>query len=377
MKYKSLYVLGVSTVFVFCNFDAFKDRYSGYESIESLRKAYETSTANWPIATVDSTAVFSELAAIMPPVTLSKKEQAIADLGKVLFYDQRLSSSNSVSCATCHIDANHWADKEVVAIGHQGLKGTRNTPSIENVWIQKELFWDGRATSLQEQQIMSIENHVEMFQDINTLSTKLKAIKGYAPLFKKAFGHSEITKTTILDAIATFQRTIVSNPTPFDAFVEGDFSQLSDEQVWGLHLFRTKARCINCHSGAYFTDMRYHNEGFTFYKRKREDLGRYTVSKDPTDVGKIKTPGLRNVVHTGPWFHNGLFANLASVVGMYNAGMNVPYRRAEFKDDAMFPVTSEMIQRLVLSDEEQKAIISFLEALSSDPMLVQKPILPN
>lgn len=376
MKGKSLGIIGGIILVVFLNFKEFNEKVSGYESITALRGAYERDKTLWPSPTIDSTAVFQELGALLSVPNIDKKDKPLIELGKMLFYDPRLSSSDKIACATCHIDKEHWADKQTLAVGHEGLVGTRNTPSIENVWIQKELFWDGRANSLQEQQIMSIENHVEMFQDIEALPQKIKSIKGYHKYFKKVFGSKEITKEQILDAIAAFQRTIVSNPTPFDKFVLGDYKQLSDKQVLGLHLFRTKARCINCHNGPYFTDLQYHNQGFTFYKRKREDLGRYNVTKDPSDVGKMKTPGLRNVMHTGPWFHMGIFPNIQSVIGMYNAGMNVPYRREEFKDDPMFPITSPLIKRLELTKEEQEAIIAFLEALSSEPMLVEKPELP-
>ncbi|MDM1362401.1 cytochrome-c peroxidase [Myroides marinus] len=374
---RAIYLAILLITILFLSFHRLDHTYSEYQSIEDLRRDYQRPSALWPAPTLDSTAVFTELGAILSPPALTEKEQPIAALGKMLFYDPRLSSSNQISCSTCHIDTAHWADKQTLAVGHQGLVGTRNTPSIENAWIQRELFWDGRANSLQEQQMMSIENHVEMFQDIDELPAKIAAIMGYKKHFKKAYGNSTVTKDRILDAIALFQKTIVSNPTPFDAFMQGDYTQLTDQQVHGLHLFRTKARCINCHSGPYFTDLQYHNEGFTFYKRKREDLGRYNVTHKAADVGKMKTPGLRNVLHTGPWFHQGIFPNIESVIGMYNAGMNTPFRREEYKHDTLFPITSPLIKRLGLTKEEQRAIIAFLESLSSEPMLIEKPKLPK
>lgn len=374
---RAIYLAILLFSILFFSFHRIEKPYAEYQTIEDLRQAYEKPTNLWPSPTLDSTAVFTELGTLLPAPRLRKEDKLKAELGKILFYDPRLSSSNKIACATCHIDTAHWADKETLAIGHEGLVGTRNTPSIENVWIQKELFWDGRANSLQEQQIMSIENHVEMFQDIDELPKKIAAIKGYKKQFKKAYGTNNITKDKILNAIALFQQTIVSNPTPFDSFIDGDYKQLSDQQVHGLHLFRTKARCINCHSGPYFTDLQYHNQGFTFYKRKREDLGRFNVTHKASDVGKMKTPGLRNVMHTAPWFHQGIFPNIESVIAMYNAGMNIPYRREEYKNDTLFPVTSPLLKRLNLTKEEQQAIIAFLEALSSKPMLIEKPTLPK
>ncbi|QBK76930.1 cytochrome c peroxidase [Myroides odoratimimus] len=374
---KAIYLATLLLTILFLSFHRLDTSSSTYHSIEELRHAYERPASLWPTPTLDSTAVFTELGALLSPPLIDKKDRNKVELGKLLFYDPRLSSSNKIACATCHIDSEHWADKETLAIGHEGLVGTRNTPTIENVWIQKELFWDGRANSLQEQQMMSIENHVEMFQDIDSLPVKIATIKGYQKHFKKTYGTTVITKDRILDAIALFQKTIVSNPTPFDNFVNGDYQSLSDQQVHGLHLFRTKARCINCHNGPYFTDLQYHNEGFTFYKRKIEDLGRYNVTHKAADVGKMKTPGLRNVLHTGPWFHQGIFPTIESVIGMYNVGMNTPYRREEYKNDSLFPITSPLIKKLGLTKEEQLAIIAFLQALSSKPMLIDKPKLPE
>ncbi|MFD0701877.1 cytochrome-c peroxidase [Myroides pelagicus] len=347
-----------------------------YQSIEDLKKAYMVDSKNWPAALVDSTAVYTPLTALPSAPVISVKDQGKLELGKILFFDPRLSSSDKISCASCHIPSKNWADKNPLAIGHDSLTGKRNTPSIENVWIQKELFWDGRANSLQQQQIMSIENHVEMFQSTKTLALKIQKIKGYEILFKKAYGSRQITLDRILDAIALFQTTIVSKTSAFDRFINGDYQSLSDNQIHGLHLFRTKARCINCHNGPYFTDLQYHNQGFTFYKRKREDLGRYNITKLPEDVGKFKTPGLRNVINTGPWFHQGIFPNIQSVISMYNIGMNTPYRREEYKNDSLFPVTSKLLKPLNLTKQEQEAIIEFLHGLSSQTTTITPPVMP-
>ena len=138
---------------------------------------------------------------------------------------------------------------------------------------------------------------------------RISKIKGYRDYFIKAFGDKKITEDRITKAIATFERTLVS-PTKnsrFDQFVSGKKEALTDSEINGLHLFRTKANCINCHNTPYFSDQKFHNIGLTYFGREYEDLGRYNITKDPKDVGKFKTPTLREISETAPYMHNGLF----------------------------------------------------------------------
>jgi len=142
--------------------------------------------------------------------------------------------------------------------------------------------------------------------------------------------------------------------------------------VRGLHLFRTTARCLNCHNGPMLTDGQFHNEGLTYYGRKLEDLGRYAVTKNPEDVGKFKTPSLRNIARTAPYMHNGLF-DLEGVLNMYNAGMATVRRRADQKDDPLFPTKSKLLQPLGLNQTEKADLKAFLEALTETRIRIRPP----
>ncbi|MGN7988554.1 cytochrome-c peroxidase [Pedobacter sp. 22226] len=348
-------------------------------SIDSLRKVYSKPTDQWPKPTVDKGAVFQELGELPPsPVDLKNDSvKNVVELGKILFFDPRLSGSNQISCSSCHAPDLHWTDGRQVSIGHDHLANIRNAPSLENVWFYKRLFWDGRATNLEEQAGSPVAAHNEMHQDMKALSKKLSKIKGYQPYFKSAFGSKEITNKRIFESLATFQRSIVSRRTPFDRFLAKDKKALTDQQLMGLHLFRTKARCINCHNGPFFTDNEFHNDGLTYFGRKYEDLGLYNVTKKPEDVGKFKTPGLRNVMKTAPWFHNGLFPDMDGVMNMYNVGMPVQRVKPEQVNDPLLPKNDKLLKGLKLSIAEKDAVVAFLEALSSPTVLVRVEKLPE
>ncbi|WP_316805061.1 cytochrome-c peroxidase [Pedobacter nototheniae] len=348
-------------------------------SIDSLRKVYAKPTSQWPKPTVDKGAVFQELGELPPaPVDLKNDSvRKVAELGKILFFDPRLSGSNQISCSSCHAPDLHWADGRQVSVGHDHLNNIRNAPSLENVWFYKRLFWDGRANSLEEQAGNPVAAHNEMHQDIKALPKKLSKIKGYKPYFTDAFGSAQITNQRIFESLATFQRSIVSRRTPFDRFLAKDKNALTDQQLTGLHLFRTKARCINCHNGPLFTDNEFHNDGLTYYARKYEDLGLYNITKNPEDVGKFKTPGLRNVMKTAPWFHNGLFASMDGVMNMYNIGMPVQRVKPEQVNDPLLPKNDKLLKGLRLSGAEKDAVIAFLDALSSPAVLIRVEKLPQ
>ena len=348
-------------------------------SIDSLRKVYSKPTSEWPKPNVDKDVVFQELGEL-PPAPIDLKNDSVkkvVELGKILFFDPRLSGSNQISCSSCHAPDMHWTDGRRVSIGHDHLANIRNAPTLENVWFYKKLFWDGRANSLEEQGEMPVAAHNEMHQDTKALAKKLSEIKGYKPYFKDAFGDAKITNKKIFESLATFQRSLSSRKTAFDRFLAKDKKALTDQQIVGLHLFRTKARCINCHNGPLFTDNKFHNEGLTYYGRKYEDLGLYNVTKKPEDVGKFKTPGLRNVMKTAPWFHNGLFDDIDGVMNMYNMGMPVQIVKPEQVNDPLLPKNDKLLKGLKLSIAEKDAVVSFLEALSSAPILTRVETLPK
>lgn len=345
--------------------------FSNFSSVKfeegTLRERYSRSPNLWPAASIDSGVVFRELAPLpkSPVNIMADSVKDLAFLGKVLFFDRRLSGSNQISCSSCHAPDMHWTDGRQVSIGNDHSANKRNAPTLENVWAAESLFWDGRSFSLEDQANSPISSEVEMHQDIDKLPAKLKKIAGYRSLFNAAYGDKKISIERITHALATYQRGIASRPTDFDAFMEGRYSRLTDEQIEGLHLFRTKARCINCHNGPFLTDGLFHNVGLTYYGRKYEDLGRYEITKYPEDVGKFKTPGLRNVMKTAPYFHNGLFPEMQGVLNMYNAGMPRPKRKEGQENDPLFPKTDPLLKKLDLSKTEMNAIIAFLESLSS------------
>lgn len=348
-------------------------------SIDSLRKVYSKPKSQWPKPHVDEGAVFEELGELLPsPVDMKNDSvQKVVELGKILFFDPRLSGSNQISCSSCHAPDLHYADGQRVSVGHDHLANSRNAPSLENVWFVKKLFWDGRANSLEEQGEGPIGAHNEMNQELKSLPKKLSKIKGYSPYFMDAFGSTKVTKENILSALATFQRTIVSRRTAFDRFLANDKKALNDQQLIGLHLFRTKARCINCHNGPFFTDNEFHNEGLTYYGRKYEDFGLYNVTKKPEDMGKFRTPGLRNVMKTAPWFHNGLFGEIDGVLNMYNAGMPNQVVDPKKANDPLYPKNDKLLKGLKLSKIEMDAVIAFLGALTSPTVQIRVEKLPQ
>ncbi|SFH26152.1 cytochrome-c peroxidase [Pedobacter insulae] len=379
MKKISIVVAIIFFFFTIYSFTFIEFKNGDNLSIDSLRKVYAKPSKEWPKANVDSGIAFEELGELLPsPLNLKNDSiKHLVELGKILFFDPRLSGSNQISCSSCHVPDLNWADGKRVSIGHDHLANIRNAPSLENVWYSKKLFWDGRANSLEEQAGMPVTAHNEMHQDMKLLPKKLKKIKGYEPYFLNAFGSKEINNERIFASLATFQRSIVSRRTDFDRFLSNDKKALTDQQIMGLHLFRTKARCMNCHNGPFFTDNQFHNDGLTYYGRKYEDLGLYKVTKNPADVGKFKTPGLRNVMRTAPWFHNGLFGDMDGVMNMYNMGMPIQRVRAEQENDPLLPKNDKLLRGIRLSNAEKEAVIAFLGSLSSQPVLIRVEKLPN
>ena len=253
-----------------------------------------------------------------------------------------------MSCASCHKPNHGFADDKPVSIGIKGQLGDRNTPTVFNTFRLKLLFWDGRAMSLEEQALGPIENPVEMGETVENVLNKLNNLPYYQKLFEEAYGKGEITKQKLANAIAEYERTLVSNNTPFDKFISGDKTALSEEAQRGYELFKGKAMCIACHSGTDFTDGDFHNIGLPV----TEDSGRAKITQNVKDTRKFKTPTLREVAKTAPYFHTGQFETLEQVIGYYNAGGGID----EYKDPLKEP--------LDLNEEEQIDLVEFLKSLS-------------
>lgn len=329
------------------------------EAADSLRHRYAAPTEKWPQAAwFDAIVKRQELALRQEGPTAEQLGPKKIILGRLLFMDPSLSS-NGRSCANiCHKPNNYWIDQLPLVV--PGI--TRNTPTMENAWyIKGHLFYDGRAKTYAQQIETAISSPVEMNQDMNALPAKLAALGTYQPFFAAAYGDEAITKDRITEAIAAYSQVIVSGDTRFDSFLKGNYSILNDQEIHGLHLFRTKGKCINCHQGPYFTDMQYHNLGYSSPSSwSTLDSGRYVATGDAADIGKFRTLGLRNVVHTYPYFHNGSLANMKELMKALNAGMPRGSGYVQLGE------LSPYIKPLNLSAEEIDAIIAFLHTLTSD-----------
>lgn len=333
---------------------------------ETLREKYTKNIAQWPVAEWYKNIEERELVAL--PVNPSKDKVELIALGKALFFDPR-TGNGMKTCASCHNPDTYWIDQKTTADGialHH-----RNTPSMENVWyLEGKLFHDGRAKTYREQIAEAINSPIEMGGNTATLPAKLQTIAGYVSLYESAYNNKNMTIEGLLDAIAAYSKSISSGETAFDRFVQGDYQALNDQQLEGLHLFRTKGKCINCHNGPYFTDLDFHNLGYAVTNKGALDNGRFESSKLEIDKGKFRTPGLRNIIHTAPYLHNGTIATLSELINLLSSGM--PQKTGQQINGVLSPY----IQNVRLSSKEQENIIAFLASLSSKPIKNDRPILP-
>jgi cytochrome c peroxidase len=378
---KSLFI--ICAIFLFLSYS--KKEKEEYQDISHLRKLYSQSDASkWPKPHLDSLidkATFKDIG-VLPDVEYpadnpysNEKKQ----LGKTLFFDPRLSKSGQIACASCHNPELGWTDNSTRSFGHDRQTGSRNSMTILNVAYAKELFWDGRASSLEDQARFPIPDELEMNMDLEYAVENLKNIEGYKTLFKKAFGNQEITLQKIQYAIATFERTVKSPLTKFDKFITGKSDKFTDQEVLGLHIFRTKARCINCHNTGYFSDNQFHNDGQTLFGAKDEDFGRYNVTGKIEDIGKFRTPTIREVANTKPWMHHGHFPSLLDVVEFYNLGNPSPIQNKYLGvgRDSLIPKTSPLLKKLNLNKEEIDAVLAFINTLSTPTRRTIIPTLPK
>jgi cytochrome c peroxidase len=347
---------------------------------DGLRAAYSQPTTNWPAPTIDDEVKprYVELG-LLPPViypTNNLFSSAKAGLGKKLFFDPRLSGSGQIACASCHDPDLAWADGRTVSFGHSRKELKRNAPAILNAGQLHALFWDGRASSLERQVRDVVSNEDEMRSGDESVKKTLGNLSGYTNEFAAVFGTPEVSLARAAQAIATFERTIISRPSLFDAFLRGDTNALNDSAIRGLNLFRTTARCANCHFGPNLSDGLFHNEGLSYYGRKLQDLGRYEVTKQAEDVGAFKTPSLRNISRTAPYMHNGLF-DLDGVLNLYNAGMPTLRRNAKQENDPLFPTKSKLLQPLGLNKQDLADLKAFLDSLTELRTRVRPPELPT
>ncbi|MEW6545168.1 MAG: cytochrome-c peroxidase [Nitrospirota bacterium] len=288
---------------------------------------------------------------------------AKVELGKLLFFDARLSKDGSVSCASCHVPAAGFADPRQFSIGVGGKQGGRNAPPAMNAAYNHLQFWDGRAGSLEEQALGPIQNPIEMAETLEHVVKKLNKVKGYRTRFQAVFG-TGVTPEGIAKAIAAFERTLVSTNSPFDRYMAGDKGALSESARRGLELFQGKARCVLCHNGPNFSDNKFHNIGVPQAGPLKEDPGRYAVTKRDADKGAFKTPGLRSVALTAPYMHTGGFQTLEEVVEFYNKGGEA------------VPGKDPFMSALSLADQEKQDLVEFMKSLTGDLTGMALPKLP-
>jgi cytochrome c peroxidase len=292
-----------------------------------------------------------KLANLPPIVSPANNPQAQLKilLGKQLYFDTRLSKDNTISCATCHNPAMGWSDAGPTSTGINGQKGGRRSPPVSNAAYAPLQFWDGRAPSLEEQAKGPVANPIEMGNTHDAMLRTVQDIPGYVIEFEHVFGTSIITVDLVAEAIAAFERTVVTTDSPFDRYVRGDDEALSKLEKQGLEIFNGKGHCTACHWGGYFSDGRFHNLGVIPTDPSKPDEGRYVVTKDSADIGAFKTPTIRDVALRAPYMHNGSEKTLEDVVDLYNEG-------GRTGDHNISP----LIVPLGLTKSEKKALIAFM-----------------
>lgn len=284
-----------------------------------------------------------------------------AALGKALFFDPRLSGAGNMNCASCHNPSFGWEVPEKTAIGAMNARLPRKGPTILDVAWRGPFFWDGRAATVEEQANGPIEAPAEMNLPLPEAVKRLEGIPAYKAWFAKVFPGEEITADSIVKAIATYERTVVSGYAPFDAWVDGDENAITDSAKRGFALFTGRANCSQCHTGWNFTGNKFHDMGTS-----STDPGRATVEPDnPLAMHAFKTPTLRDVAQRAPYMHNGVYDSLEEVLRHYQSGA------------ASRPSISPLFKPVDLTPEESRDIIEFLGSLTGATQAVSLPILPH
>ncbi|MBA4240524.1 MAG: cytochrome-c peroxidase [Sphingobacteriaceae bacterium] len=292
-----------------------------------------------------------------------KEPSTIEQLGELLFNDSILSRGNQVSCASCHKPEFAFADNTPVSFGVDSLKGGRNTPSAMNQSGRVFQFWDGRMETLEEQAAGPIENPVEMDLPLSAAVDKLNKHEQYRKFFIKIFGHPA-DKKSVTDAIAAFERTLETSNSAFDNYMSGkDTTQFTESAKRGREIFNVKGKCFDCHFGPDFTTDLFRNIGI-FNGKDLNDSGRFVVTRDPKDIGRFKTPGLRNVAMTAPYMHNGMHKTLREVIDYYN-------EPDKFISNSVNRDTL-LAKPLGLTEQDKKDLEAFLVSLTDARFLKKK-----
>lgn len=285
------------------------------------------------------------------------------ELGRALFFDTRLSAKGVMSCASCHNPALGWSDGRPTAVGHDMKILGRATPTIVNAAFNPLQMWDGRKGSLEEQALGPFESVDEQNLPLEELEKRVAGIPGYVSLFDRAYPGEPITRLTIAKAIASFERTILSEDSAFDRWRAGDQSAMSASAKRGFDAFNGKAQCALCHQGFNFTDNGFHNIGIKEGTGVM-DMGRFAHRKVAVLKGAFKTPTLRDIALTAPYMHNGAYQTLEEVIDHYVRGGDVK----ENLDANMKPLN--------LTEQDKRDLLEFMRSLTSAPQMVVVPNLP-
>lgn len=286
-------------------------------------------------------------------------DETQAALGRLLFYDPVLSANDDLACASCHHPDLGFSDGRVLAQGAHGDELRRNSPSLWNVAYATSLFWDGRASSLEEQMLVPLTNSDEMAADLDAMLAQLNDIPEYVELFSGAFDDG-ITTENVITAIAAFERTLLTQDSPFDRYAAGDFNALTPAQRRGFNVFRSaQTRCFECHAWPTFTHHNFHVLGVPDIDPNSPDTGRVEIINGPDATRAFRTPGLRNVALTAPYMHNGVFATLDEVIDFYEGGGGRAFNVDVTPD--------EFIHGFDLTDQQRNDLIAFLYALTDEP----------
>ncbi len=299
------------------------------------------------------------LALLAAALQAGTTEEALVELGRRLFFDPRLSADGTVSCASCHRPEHGFADPRPVSTGVYGRQGRRNAPTLLNKDRQRRLFWDGRASSLEEQALGPLFSPHEMGNTAASLLERMAALGEYRPLFEAAFGSPEPSVERITRALTAFERSLARRDSLWDLWAAGDKGALHEEAERGRLLFFGKARCHLCHSGPDFTNGDFVNIGAG--GRGSPDGGRFEATHQPGDWRLFQTPSLREVARTAPYMHDGSLATLEEVIEFYDRGGDP----AENKDYRIIP--------LHLTEQEKRDLLAFLRALSSTAGIAVQP----
>ena len=308
------------------------------------------------------------------------------ELGKKLFFDRRLSGDGTMSCATCHDPEQAFTDGLDIALSYPTTKNWRNSPTLINVAFQKYLFHDGRTGTLEEQALFPMMSAFEMNQNLDFLEEEIRQVPEYAEAFNKIFS-GEPTKERIGMVIASFERTLISQNSPLDRYLNGDRKALSENARKGLEIFTRKGKCADCHFGVNLSDDRFYalnvpenpallNDPrvistmrfvakvykFKEYRTLKQDPGRYLITRNMFHWKEFKTPMLREISKTAPYMHNGVFNTLDEVIEFFNQGGGKG---------------NTVLKPLGLSADEKKYLKAFLvEALTGDEIIIKYPELP-